>query len=236
VVWEAAGQEPFYGTVGVFTPINEGATWIEAEAAWPDGRRVFASSSFLVTNRPPTVTVTATDASAGRVEPEPGMFTFARTGNTNFPISVSFIFGGTAASGVDYQTPAGSVNLPAGITLANLPIVPVAGTNLASAKTVIVALSANPAYVVGTSNRATITISGNSGPITSTTFQSGVVTLTWASGIGKTYQVLSKNKLSDTNWTALSQNIVAAGALTTWLDTTAGTQRQRFYRVAQVSP
>src|SRR5437867_324335 len=50
---------------------------------------------------------------------------------------------------------------------ANLAIVPVVSTNISVAKTVNVALSANPSYVVGTPDRATITIAGNSGPITS---------------------------------------------------------------------
>ena len=39
VVWEASGQEPAVGPV--FKPAV-GASWIEAEAVWPDGRRVFA--------------------------------------------------------------------------------------------------------------------------------------------------------------------------------------------------
>ena len=39
IVWEADGQQPAAGPV--FKPAR-GASWIEAEALWPDGRRVFA--------------------------------------------------------------------------------------------------------------------------------------------------------------------------------------------------
>jgi hypothetical protein len=44
VVWEAAGQEPAFGNEFSIVPGNEG--WIETEAQWPDGRRVFAAKNF----------------------------------------------------------------------------------------------------------------------------------------------------------------------------------------------
>ena len=46
VVWEAAGQEPALGNQLTFVPGKEGPQWIEAEAQWPDGRRVFAVKNF----------------------------------------------------------------------------------------------------------------------------------------------------------------------------------------------
>jgi hypothetical protein len=42
VVWEAAGQEPVLGSAFSFVPRKDEPQWIEAEAQWPDGRRVFA--------------------------------------------------------------------------------------------------------------------------------------------------------------------------------------------------
>jgi len=47
VVWEAAGHEPAFGPTFSFTPPPQGTRWLEAEAQWPDGRRVVA-----VTNVP----------------------------------------------------------------------------------------------------------------------------------------------------------------------------------------
>jgi Glycosyl hydrolase family 9. len=44
VVWEVPGQEPAFGNQFSFTPGKE--DWIEAEAQWPDGRRVFAVKNF----------------------------------------------------------------------------------------------------------------------------------------------------------------------------------------------
>ena len=46
IVWEARDQEPAFGSTFTFTPSNSGAQWVEAEAQLPDGRRVFAKSSF----------------------------------------------------------------------------------------------------------------------------------------------------------------------------------------------
>jgi len=44
VVWEAAEQEPTFGDQCAFTAGKEG--WVEVEAQWPDGRRVFAAKNF----------------------------------------------------------------------------------------------------------------------------------------------------------------------------------------------
>jgi len=55
VVWEAQGQEPAFGTNYIFTTTNFGMQWIEAEAQWPDGRRVFAATNFFSTNGPPVL-------------------------------------------------------------------------------------------------------------------------------------------------------------------------------------
>jgi hypothetical protein len=46
IVWEAREQEPAFGPSFTFTPKDNGSHWVEAEAVWPDGRRVFATASF----------------------------------------------------------------------------------------------------------------------------------------------------------------------------------------------
>lgn len=47
IVWEARDQEPVFGNEFTFTPRDAGEQWVEAEAQWPDGRRVFAVGDFL---------------------------------------------------------------------------------------------------------------------------------------------------------------------------------------------
>jgi hypothetical protein len=41
IVWEADDQEPSYGTTLKFAPGSKAGHWVEVEAQWPDGRRVF---------------------------------------------------------------------------------------------------------------------------------------------------------------------------------------------------
>ena len=55
IVWEASGLEPVFGTpTCTFSATNlPGTYWIEAEAQWSDGRRVFATNTFNVTLNAP---------------------------------------------------------------------------------------------------------------------------------------------------------------------------------------
>jgi hypothetical protein len=46
VTWEVRDQEPTFDNSFTFSPKNNGAQWVEAEAQWPDGRRVFAKATF----------------------------------------------------------------------------------------------------------------------------------------------------------------------------------------------
>ncbi|MDO8540978.1 MAG: glycoside hydrolase family 9 protein [Opitutaceae bacterium] len=45
IVWEARDQSPAFGSTCVFSPKSNGPQWIEAEIAWPDGRRAFAATT-----------------------------------------------------------------------------------------------------------------------------------------------------------------------------------------------
>ena len=55
IVWEAAGQEPVFGTQSyTFSPgPSNGTYWIEAEVQWPDGRRAFATNSIIASTVAP---------------------------------------------------------------------------------------------------------------------------------------------------------------------------------------
>jgi hypothetical protein len=46
ITWEARDQQPTFGQSFTFAPVNNGAQWVEAEAQWPDGRRIFATNVF----------------------------------------------------------------------------------------------------------------------------------------------------------------------------------------------
>jgi hypothetical protein len=46
IVWEARDSDPVVAPQFSYTPKNVGAQWVEAEAQFPDGRRVFAANNF----------------------------------------------------------------------------------------------------------------------------------------------------------------------------------------------
>lgn len=55
-------------------------------------------------------------------------------------------------------------------------------------------------------------------------------TLTWESGLGKKYQILSRSRLENSPWEVVATGITSAGETTQWTDGRPGTE-QRFYRV-----
>jgi hypothetical protein len=46
IVWEGRDQPPVFARELTFTPRQPGEQWVEVEAQWPDGRRVFGAATF----------------------------------------------------------------------------------------------------------------------------------------------------------------------------------------------
>jgi hypothetical protein len=46
MVWEAGGIDPVFSSDFAFRPELARARWVEVEAQFPDGRRVFAETNF----------------------------------------------------------------------------------------------------------------------------------------------------------------------------------------------
>ncbi len=163
IVWEASGQRPAYGETYTYKPAGSGAQWIEAEAQWPDGRRVSARKNLFAENGLSTISVTATDAIAtlGNAK-DPAVFTFTRTGNTANAVTVKFQFAGTAAKWTDYHRPQGDMPeelvIPAGASSATLKILAVDNTTGANPATVILTMDGDKGYNLGTPKSATVTL------------------------------------------------------------------------------
>ena len=168
VVWEARDQEPAFGNTFTFAPSNVGTQWVEVEAQWPDGRRVAATTNFLATNGLPTLTVAATVNTARERGRKPGVFTFTRLGDATRSLTVYYQLSGTATKWNDYRRPEGDMpdffTIPAGSTSAALTIVPVDDKELEGPESVVLTLSTNAAYNVGSPDRATVTIEDNELP------------------------------------------------------------------------
>ena len=65
ITWEGRDQAPAYGATFTFNPKNNGPQWVEIEAQWPDGRRVFATATFTANS--PNVVWVEDDVPAGGV-------------------------------------------------------------------------------------------------------------------------------------------------------------------------
>ena len=111
---------------------------------------------------PNTVTLVATDATASEPGTDTGTFTITRSGPTTFSLTVFLTRGGTATFGLDYQSIANNVTIPAGQSSVAVTITPIDDQPIEDVETVILTLQENPAtYLVGTPNTATVTISSN---------------------------------------------------------------------------
>ncbi len=89
----------------------------------------------------PFMSVTATDPIAGIISgqsPDPGTFTFSRTGDTTSALTVDFTLSGSAINGTDYATLPTQITIPAGQLSTTLTVTPSAGSGNQAVKTVTV--------------------------------------------------------------------------------------------------
>jgi hypothetical protein len=120
-------------------------------------------------NEDALVNVTATDATAAEAPGDTGTFTVARLGPTTGALTVLYAVGGTATNGDDYQTVETSVTLPAGAASATVTVTPLADLAAEGPETVVLTLSADPAYSIGTPGDATVTILDDQRPVVTVT-------------------------------------------------------------------
>jgi hypothetical protein len=122
-----------------------------------------ARVGFTITVPLPTVTITATDASASEVpSTDTGKFRIKRTGGcVDNALTVFYSISGTATNRTDYQRLRGMANIQAGRTSGNVNVKPIDDTIAESDETVILTLSPNPNYTIGSPSSATVTIHSN---------------------------------------------------------------------------
>ncbi|MGC8828695.1 MAG: Calx-beta domain-containing protein [Verrucomicrobiia bacterium] len=129
------------------------------------------------TNQIPVVTITATDPEASELPPivdafNPGVFTVRRTGPLDSALLVHYKISGTASNGVDYNKLAGTVEIPAGSSSADIQIIPIdddiiEGTEYVTLTLVVPEVIITiyppppPPYIIGEPGRATVFIYDN---------------------------------------------------------------------------
>lgn len=140
----------------------------EGNAAYVIGASSSATVS-IIDNDKPTVTITASDASATEGG-DSAAVTISRGSAINTPLTVKISPPtGTAVSASDYTALPTSVTIPANASTVVLTIVPINDTTAELPETVIIALVSDPAYNIGSPSSATITIFDNETPVISIT-------------------------------------------------------------------
>jgi hypothetical protein len=107
----------------------------------------------------PEVTLSATDADADEWDLDPGRFTVTRD-NSSGELTVHYSIGGTASAADYSETLTGSVVIADGQTSATINITPVHDVNMVveGDETVILTVTADAAYAIGTPSAGTVTI------------------------------------------------------------------------------
>ena len=154
----------------VFDPNETVILTITANAAYILGAPVSATA--IITDNevgPPTVTVVATDPAAAETLSDPAVFTISRSGPTTVPVTINYTLTGTALNGTDYTLVPLSVVIPIGASNATITITPIDDAVFDPNETVILTITANAAYILGTPSAATAIITDNEvGPPTVT--------------------------------------------------------------------
>ncbi|MHC4717944.1 MAG: Calx-beta domain-containing protein, partial [Planctomycetota bacterium] len=101
-----------------------------------------------------------TDPNAAEELQDTGTFTFTRDDNTG-NLVVNYSVSGTAAPADYEETLTGSVTIPDGQLSADITITPVDDSEVEPDETVILTLTADPAYTIGSPSSGTVTIVDN---------------------------------------------------------------------------
>lgn len=116
------------------------------------------SGTVTILDNDTTVNIAATTPTASEAGAVPGKITVTRVGYTASALTVYYSVSGTATKGIDYSAPSGSVTIPAGASSATVTIAPIDDAVVEANETVVLTLSANAGYKVGTPASATVTI------------------------------------------------------------------------------
>jgi hypothetical protein len=144
-----------YGDVEDIRIVRSVLSSAEIEAVYSAGRNGYTYLSFADL---PTVTITAIDTEASETEDDPARFVITRTGSTDTALTVYYYLSGTADNSIDYEKLGGCVTIPAGISTANIDLVPICDRQADSVKTVTLTLLDGVDYGCGAAVSDTITI------------------------------------------------------------------------------
>ena len=122
------------------------------------GDAASATLTLLDNDGASTVSIVAASPTVARTGGGPGRFRIRRTGSAQGAISVNLTIGGTAVSGVDYETLPNQVHLPAGVGEIEMEVHPQPAAGLVPRKILQVTVSAGSGYSVAAPVSASMAI------------------------------------------------------------------------------
>src|SRR6185503_11512401 len=137
-----------------------------------------SATVIIADNDLPVVTVVASNTNVSEGGANSGTITISRTGNTSSALTVTYALAGTASNGADYATLPGSVTIPSASASATVAVAPIDDADFEGDESVVLAVASAPAYIIGSSSNATVTIVDNDPPTNVTNLPSSVLNLT----------------------------------------------------------
>ncbi len=119
---------------------------------------VVSELAAITVSLPPTISIVASDASAGEAAGESGAFTLNRTGSLAGDVLVNLTLGGSAVAGTDYQTIAGPIVIPAGSNAVVVPVLPLNDSGPEGTESVVATVVGGAGYELGSPLTATVLI------------------------------------------------------------------------------
>jgi len=115
-------------------------------------------SVVVVVNPPNQVAVAVSVAQANEAGPTDAQFTVSRTGDTSVPVTVRYTVAGTALAGTDFVALPGAITIATGSSSAIVRVSPINDGAFESDESVILTLTADTAYSLGSPTAGTVTI------------------------------------------------------------------------------
>src|SRR5260221_566956 len=160
-------RRPPRSTLFPYTTLFRSVLTLSANAAYTVGSPSSATVTIADNDQPPPplpiVTVVAADVNASEFG-DIGTFTITRTGSTGGSLTVNYGLGGAAQNGIDYQQLPASVTISAGAASADITENHITEFLFDTDDPVLLTLSNNAAYTVGSPSSATVTIADNDQP------------------------------------------------------------------------
>ncbi|MBC8108014.1 MAG: metallophosphoesterase, partial [Anaerolineae bacterium] len=154
------------------------------------------TSTLVLANQLPIVSVQPTDASGAEAGTNPAVFTISRTGSTAAPLTVNFALGGSAVMGADYQNVPLSITIPIGSSSAIVQLNPINDFLAEGAESVTLTLTSSALFNLGQDKASTATIADDDG--TSALLFAG----------GGTWKYLDDGSNQGTAWRAIDFNAI----------------------------